>query len=242
LDTHEDIPESAGTSEITEQNLKISSSSTKQHNNKALPFHMITWLFKWFQANTFAPGFLSGIWSQPIFGYVVACVGQLSFHNEPFELDSLIRGTVEDVQAATLSHQFLIEGETGMHISGDKDRLEQVFVNLLTNAVKYSPKTDKVLVSLSHTQEEAIVCVKDFGIGIADVHHQKIFERFYQVTDPLEKTYPGLGMGLYISHEIVNRHHGHMWVESRKGEGATFYIALPVLQVDNLESPGINIK
>ena len=168
--------------------------------------------------------------------------GQLSSHNEPFDLDSLIRGTVEDVQAATLSHQFLIEGVTGMHISGDKDRLEQVFVNLLTNAVKYSPKTDKVLVSLSHTQEEAIICVKDFGIGIDDVHHQKIFERFYQVTDPLEKTYPGLGMGLYISHEIVNRHHGRMWVESRKGEGATFYVALPVLQVDNLESPGININ
>jgi PAS domain S-box-containing protein len=168
--------------------------------------------------------------------------GQLSFHNEPFELDSLIWETVEDVQAATLSHQFLIEGETGMRISGDKDRLEQVFVNLLTNAIKYSPKADKVLVSLSHTLEEAIVCVKDFGIGIDDAHHQKIFERFYQVTDSLEKTYPGLGMGLYISHEIVNRHHGRMWVDSRKGGGATFYVALPILEEDNLESPGINLK
>ncbi len=162
--------------------------------------------------------------------------GQLSFHYEPFDLDSLIRETVEDVQAATLSHQFLIEGETGIQISGDKDRLEQVFVNLLTNAVKYSPKADKVLVSLTHTQQEAIVCVKDFGIGIDDAHHQKIFERFYQVTDPLEKTYPGLGMGLYISQEIVNRHHGRMWVESRKGEGATFYVALPILQETNLKS------
>jgi signal transduction histidine kinase len=159
--------------------------------------------------------------------------GQLSFHKQPFELDSLIRETVEDVQAASLSHQFLIEGEAGVQISGDKDRLEQVFINLLTNAVKYSPKADKVLVSLSHTQQEAIVWVKDFGMGIVDAHHQKIFERFYQVTDPLEKTYPGLGMGLYISREIVNRHQGRMWVESRKGEGATFFVALPILNEAN---------
>ena len=168
--------------------------------------------------------------------------GKLSFHKEPFELDLLIRETVEDVQAATLSHQFLIEGKTGVQISGDKDRLEQVFINLLTNAVKYSPKSDKVLVSLLRTQEEAFVCVKDFGIGIDESYHHKIFERFYQVTDPEEKTYPGLGMGLYISKEIVDRHHGRMWVESRKGEGATFYVALPLLEEDNFKSPGINVE
>ncbi len=168
--------------------------------------------------------------------------GQLSFQKEPFEFDSLIQETVEDLQAATLSHHFLIEGKTGKQILGDKDRLEQVFINLLTNAVKYSPQADKVLVSLLCTQEEAIVGVKDFGIGIDESYHHKIFERFYQVTDPEEKTYPGLGMGLYISKEIVDRHHGRMWVESRKGEGATFFVALPLLQEDDLESPGIDMK
>ena len=168
--------------------------------------------------------------------------GQLSFQKEPFELDSLIQETVEDVQAATLSHHFLIEGKTGIQILGDKDRLEQVFINLLTNAVKYSPQADKVLVSLLCTQKEAIVSVKDFGIGIDESYHHKIFERFYQFTDPEEKTYPGLGMGLYISKEIVDRHQGRMWVESRKGEGASFYVALPILQEDNLESSGINVQ
>jgi signal transduction histidine kinase len=130
----------------------------------------------------------------------------------------------------------LVDGKTDIRILGDKDRLEQVFINLLTNAVKYSPKSDKVLVSLSHTQEDAIVCVKDFGIGIDGFHHHKIFDKFYQVTDPDAKTYPGLGMGLYISNEIVHRHHGRMWVESSKGQGATFYVALPILQEDNLDS------
>ncbi len=168
--------------------------------------------------------------------------GQLSFHKEPFELDSLIQETVEDVQAATFSHQLQIEGKTGVQILGDKDRIEQVFINLLTNAVKYSPRSDTVLVSLSRIQEEAIVCVKDSGIGIDESHHPKIFERFYQVTDPEEKTYPGLGMGLYISNEIVNRHHGRMWVESRKGEGSAFYVALPILQENKIESPGINVE
>ena len=168
--------------------------------------------------------------------------GQLSFHKEPFDLDSLIQETVEDVQAASLSHHLLIEGKTGVQFLGDKDRLEQVFINLLTNAVKYSPKSDKVLIKLSRTQEEAIVCVKDFGIGIDEFYHHKIFERFYQVTDPEERTYPGLGMGLYISNEIVNRHHGRMWVESRKGKGATFYVALPILQEDTLDSLDINVE
>ena len=168
--------------------------------------------------------------------------GQLSFHNEPFDLDSLIQETVEDVQAASLSHHLLIEGKTGVQFLGDKDRLEQIFINLLTNAVKYSPKSDKVLIKLSRTKEEAIVSVKDFGIGIDEFHHHKIFEQFYQVTDPEERTYPGLGMGLYISNEIVNRHHGRMWVESRKGKGATFYVALPILQEDTLDSLDINVE
>ena len=66
--------------------------------------------------------------------------------------------------------------------------------------------------------------VQDYGIGIAKEHQHKIFERFYQVTDPEEKTYPGLGIGLYISCEIIKRHGGQIWVESKKGEGAYFIL------------------
>ena len=154
--------------------------------------------------------------------------GKLALQVERFDLDALIHETVENVQAATTTHQFLIEGKTDAHVLGDKDRLGQVFINLFTNAVKYSPQADKVLVRLSREQEQAIVRVQDFGIGIDEVHHQKIFERFYQVTDPEERTYPGLGIGLYI----VKRHHGRIRVQSRKGEGATFSVILPLLQED----------
>ncbi|MFL5699855.1 MAG: ATP-binding protein [Ktedonobacteraceae bacterium] len=157
--------------------------------------------------------------------------GKLAFQIEAFDLDTLIHETVENVQAATTTHQLLIEGRTSAQVLGDKDRLGQVFINLLTNAVKYSPQANKVLVRLSRDQGQVIVSVQDFGVGIDQAHHQKIFERFYQVTDPKEATYPGLGIGLYISREIVERHHGSLEVESRKGEGATFSVALPLLQL-----------
>jgi signal transduction histidine kinase len=156
--------------------------------------------------------------------------GKLELRVEPFDLDALIDETVENAQAATLTHHLLIEGRTGAQVFGDKERLGQVFVNLLTNSIKYSPRAAKVMVRLflDGDQTQAIVSVQDFGIGIDKTHHEKIFERFYQVTDPEEKTYPGLGIGLYISREIVARHHGRMWVESSKGEGATFFVALPL--------------
>jgi signal transduction histidine kinase len=157
--------------------------------------------------------------------------GKLALREEPIDLDALIEETVEAVQAATSTHQLLIEGRIGTQVLGDQDRLAQVFVNLLTNAIKYSPRANKVLVRLLRDDSggQAIVGVQDFGIGIDKAHHGKIFERFYQVTDPEEKTYPGLGIGLYISHEIVARHQGRMWVESHKGNGATFFVTLPLL-------------
>ncbi len=160
--------------------------------------------------------------------------GKLALRAEPFDLDALIDEAVENLQAATATHHLLIEGSTGAQVFGDKERLEQVFINLLTNAIKYSLKAKTVIVRLFRDgdAEQAIVSVQDFGIGIEKTHHEKIFERFYQIIDPEEKTYPGLGIGLYISSEIVARHHGRMWVESRKGEGATFSVALPLLRAD----------
>jgi signal transduction histidine kinase len=156
--------------------------------------------------------------------------GMLAFQRETFNLDGLIDVIVENAQAATTTHAIVVEGRTGAYILGDKDRLGQVFINLLTNAVKYSPRADKVLVRLFREGNQALVSIQDFGIGIDEAYHQKIFERFYQVSDPEERTYPGLGIGLYISKEILDRHTGRITVKSRKGEGATFAVALPILE------------
>lgn len=158
--------------------------------------------------------------------------GKLALEMEQIDLDALVRETVENVQASTTTHQLCIEGSVQGYVSGDKDRLGQVFVNLLTNAIKYSPRAQPVVIRLAcdSQHEQAVVSVQDFGIGIAKIHHQHIFDRFYQVTDPEEKTFPGLGIGLHIAREIVERHRGRIWVESRKGAGATFFVALPLLK------------
>ncbi|HEY4389414.1 MAG TPA: ATP-binding protein, partial [Ktedonobacteraceae bacterium] len=142
--------------------------------------------------------------------------GKLALRMEPVDMDALIDETVENVQAATSTHHLLIEGRTATPVMGDKERLGQVFVNLLTNAIKYSPRAQQVIVRLflDGDGERLIVSVQDFGLGIDEVHHEKIFERFYQVSDPEEKTYPGLGIGLSICSEIVTRHRGRLWVES----------------------------
>jgi PAS domain S-box-containing protein len=157
-------------------------------------------------------------------------MGKLQLQRTAFDVDTLIAETVENVQAATPTHHISIKGKAEVQIFGDKDRIGQVIINLLTNAIKYSQHTDRVIVEVSREAECALVRVQDFGIGIDEAHQQKIFERFYQVTDPDEKTYPGLGIGLHISKEIVELHQGRIEVESRKGQGATFSVFLPILQ------------
>jgi PAS domain S-box-containing protein len=155
--------------------------------------------------------------------------GQLELEQELFDLDALVTETVENMQAATSTHRLFLVGESHARILGDKDRVGQVLINVLTNAIKYSPQTDRVLVERTVDGQHAIIRVQDFGIGINEVHQQKIFERFYQVTNPEEKTYPGLGIGLYICKQIIERHHGHIGVYSCKGKGSTFSIMLPRL-------------
>jgi PAS domain S-box-containing protein len=156
--------------------------------------------------------------------------GQLAYQEECFEVDALVQEIVENVQETTQSHQLLLEGQTRAEVFGDRDRIGQVLINLLNNAIKYSPQADTVLVRVAKSQNKALVTVQDFGIGIAKEHQHKIFDRFYQVTNPEEKTYPGLGIGLYICCQIVKRHGGQLWVESKKSQGATFHFTLPLFQ------------
>jgi PAS domain S-box-containing protein len=156
--------------------------------------------------------------------------GQLVYREEHFDLDALVQEIVENIQGTTQTHHLLLEGLTEAEAFGDRDRIGQVLINLLNNAIKYSPQASTVVVRVAKDQNNTLVSVQDFGIGIAKEHLQKIFERFYQVTDTEERTYPGLGIGLYISLEIVKRHGGQIWVESKKGEGTTFHFTLPLFQ------------
>lgn len=154
--------------------------------------------------------------------------GKLRFTKEDFDLTEIVTDTVEGLSGTTKKHKLFLKGKTKTIISGDRYRIYQVIVNLITNAIKYSPNGNKVNVAIKKINNYAIVSVQDFGIGIKKDQHHKIFDRLYQVTDPNEKTYPGLGLGLYISKEIIERHHGKIWVESEPGKGATFLFKLPL--------------
>ena len=154
--------------------------------------------------------------------------GRLDYDEELFDLDALVRETVENLQAGTSTHRLIFAECQAARVRGDKDRIGQVLTNLITNAVKYSPEADRVIIRLFYDGANAVVSVQDFGIGIAAKHQARIFERFYQVTDAAEKTYPGLGIGLYLSSEIIKRHCGRILVESEKGAGSTFSFSLPV--------------
>lgn len=156
----------------------------------------------------------------------------LAFRETHFDLDDLARETVENVQAATTTHQISLAGATGATVYGDRDRLGQALINLLTNAVKYSPDAESVVVQLSADQRFAEVTVQDFGIGISEEHYLRIFDQFYQVTEQQDGGYPGLGIGLYITRTIVERHGGRLWLESRKGQGSMFHFTVPIASVN----------
>ena len=126
-------------------------------------------------------------------------------------------------------HQLIVEGERDVIVNADRNRLEQVLVNLISNAVKYSSGADKVLIRVEKLDEDVKISITDFGIGIPQNKIPLIFDRFYRV-DEKSQRYAGLGLGLYISAEIVRRHNGHINIESKEDEGSTFWFRLPTLQ------------
>lgn len=154
--------------------------------------------------------------------------GKLELRKANFMLNTLIQDCVDSLQETT-DHKIIIKGETSYQIYGDEDRLGQVLINFLTNAIKYSPEAGKITVAVTKETERVIIGVKDNGIGISKEHHNRIFDRFYRIYDNEDKTYPGLGMGLYISSQIIKRHEGQIWLKSTKGKGTTFYFSLPII-------------
>lgn len=155
--------------------------------------------------------------------------GQLEYRMERFDLAELVREIVENVQETTQTHHLLLEKAVEVQVYGDRDRIGQVLINLLTNAIKYSPSAERIMVRMAVHEGSALVSVQDFGIGISQSYQESIFQRYYQVNEPAEKTYPGLGIGLYIARQIIERHQGRLWVQSRKGEGSIFRFSLPLV-------------
>jgi signal transduction histidine kinase len=156
---------------------------------------------------------------------------KFELEKKTFDFDSLVAEIVKSCQLLSLQHIITVQGATHAQISGDRNSISRVFINLITNAIKCSPSADKIVITLSHTKKEVHVSVQDFGIGIAKAHQEKIFERFFQVGNKNGQNSAGLGIGLYISAAIMEQHKGRIWVESTEGEGSTFFFELPTQKV-----------
>ncbi|WP_390687758.1 sensor histidine kinase [Ferruginibacter albus] len=149
-------------------------------------------------------------------------------NRKEFDLAVLIHESAKIMQPTT-SHKVIVTGAQHCNVYADKEKLNQVFLNLLTNAIKYSPMAEKVLINIATDNNSVTVSVQDFGIGIQSEYLDKIFERFYRVEGQTEKTFAGFGIGLYIAAEIVKQHNGTINVHSEKGKGSTFYFTMPKL-------------
>ena len=153
--------------------------------------------------------------------------GKLNYNISIFDFNEMIDETIENIQHSTKTHTLQKTGKVSKEVKGDKNRLQQVVINLLTNAVKYSPKANKVLIEIEEKEKILQVSIRDFGVGIPKQHLSKVFERYYRVQDHAV-SFQGLGIGLYISYDIINRHEGNIWVESELNIGSTFYFTLPL--------------
>ncbi|GLV55820.1 hypothetical protein KDH_26640 [Dictyobacter sp. S3.2.2.5] len=156
--------------------------------------------------------------------------GVLTYAQESVDHDALLEEIVETLQQTCSTHTIILRGVTQTLFLGDRDRLGQVFTNLISNAIKYSPQATTVEIDLNASPEAVTISVRDHGLGIPREQREKIFERFYRASGARQHTIPGLGIGLYLVAEIVTHYGGTITVESQVGHGSTFHVTLPLKQ------------
>jgi len=154
--------------------------------------------------------------------------GKMKFDKKKFRFEPMLSGVLDMARQTYPEFNFQQKGKADAEIYGDETRLEQVLVNFISNSVKYSASRKDVFIETSITGENKLhVAVKDFGIGIPKEHQQNLFKKFYRVEDQV-KTTQGLGIGLYICAEILQRHDCDYGVQSAPADGTTFYFSIPL--------------
>ena len=154
--------------------------------------------------------------------------GKLTLTQTQVDTDLFLPEVLNAMQQITGSHEIILEENESATVKMDTLRLEQVITNIIGNAVKYSPGKEKVIVNSIKRNGEIIMSFQDFGIGIPHDKLDKIFERFYRVDEESNK-FSGLGIGLFVSSEIIKQHGGKIWATRNEKEGSTFHVALPVI-------------
>ncbi len=159
--------------------------------------------------------------------------GKAEWRMEPLAIDEIIEQAAVATSSLLASDSVAFRVEIEDHLPpviGDRDRLVQVIVNLISNAVKFTDE-GAITCEATHEDEHIVVRVIDTGVGIAPEDHEKVFEQFVQVGAPTKPDQPaGTGLGLPICQEIIEHHDGRLWVESALGEGSTFSFTLPLAE------------
>lgn len=154
--------------------------------------------------------------------------GQLQLKPGFFDFNKMTREVVEDMQSTTSKHRLITDINIPQKAWGDPNKLREVLINFISNAIKYSPSSEKVMIKAWSDEDTINVAVKDNGIGLSKQEMAKLFTRFYRVNTSTTNTFPGLGLGLFISAEIIKKHNGKVWVESTKGLGSQFFFSIPL--------------
>lgn len=156
---------------------------------------------------------------------------ELELQMTDFNINDQVEEIIEDLKYSNKDIQINIQHDYKGTLTADRDRIGQVIINFVTNALKYSPDGNRVDIRIFKNKEDHVaVSVKDYGIGIDEKEQQQIFKRFYRVAGNKDDTYAGFGIGLYLSSEIIERHKGKIMVKSTIGKGSTFTFTLPLNQ------------
>ncbi len=153
--------------------------------------------------------------------------GKMMFLKQHFDVEKFFTNAIDILQHNAPNYRLNTDITATGNVYGDEMRIEQVLINFITNAIKYSPGQNQVDIKAYIDNNQLYVTVKDYGIGISEEQLDKVFEKFYRVDDTALH-FQGLGIGLYISSEIIHRHNGEIGVRSSEGNGSEFYFIIPV--------------
>jgi signal transduction histidine kinase len=157
--------------------------------------------------------------------------GRLELQLEPTDLVALVKRIVARFQVTAENHCITVNAsQEHLVCNVDPRRIEQVFSNLINNAIKYSPTPGDITFTLDEDPQFALLSIQDHGIGIPQHQHGRIFSRFMRADNTQMYDIKGTGLGLYLSRELVERHNGRIWFKSVEGEGSTFYVSLPLYE------------
>ncbi len=152
--------------------------------------------------------------------------GKISLEKEKFTLRLLLKETIDDLERNYTSHKIVLLSKFNGYVIADRMRIQQVLLNIIINAIKFSPQANKIAVKIWKKDKNVFVSVTDYGAGIAKEDISKITERFYQAGKNNKST-AGLGLGLYIAHNIIKQHQGDFLLASKLGKSTTITFYIP---------------